>query len=220
MVHVVHHGSSPGDAPPPLPAWAAGPPENELPVPVAVHAVLARTDDLVIALVGGHVWSTGVSLDLTVRVRRRDPAAPELFLLLDGLGRGRRTGPLPGRLLLGVELADGRVATNLQREHADDDAPRLVERGGHGGERTVDKQLWLTPVPPEGDLVVVCACEALGVAETRTVVPAAVLTGARERVVRLWDVEPDVPGADAPLADDVPAGGWFERAARAPGSDG
>ena len=63
-----------------------------------------------------------------------------------------------------------------------------------------------------GDLVIVCACPALGVPETRTVVPAAVLAGAAERIEVLWAVEPRAaarPPAPPPI--HPPAGGWFER---------
>ncbi|WP_258724080.1 hypothetical protein [Cellulomonas sp. NS3] len=197
---------------PALPAWAAGPPENEVPAPVAVHAVLARTEDVAVALVGGHVYSTGVELDLAVRRRRDDPAALDLFSLVEGHGHRHRANAAPGRLLLGVELADGSVATNAGPEPDRDDAPRLGDRGGRGGGRSVDKKLWLTPVPPDGDVVVVCACEALGVPETRTVIPAAVLAGARDRVVTLWPSEPRVEHTEPPHVPlSLPAGGWFER---------
>lgn len=194
------------------PAWAAGPPENEVPVPVAAHAVLARTADLAVALVGGHVYSTGVELDLVVRRRRDDAAAPDLFSLVEGYGHRHGVNAAPDRLLLGVELADGSVATNAGPEPVHDDSPRLGDRGGHGGGRGVDKTLWLTPVPPDGDVVVVCACEALGIPETRAVIPAAALVGARDRVVTLWPVEPRAEAqepARAPLR--LPSGGWFER---------
>ena len=104
-----------------------------------------------------------------------DPTAPDLFTLVEGYGHRHGVSASPDRLLLGVELADGGVATNAGPEPDRDDAPRLGDRGGHGGGRSVDKTLWLTPVPPDGDVVVVCACEALGVPETRVVIPAAAL---------------------------------------------
>ncbi|MFS0699882.1 hypothetical protein AB6N24_07900 [Cellulomonas sp. 179-A 4D5 NHS] len=210
---------------PTLPAWSTGPPENELPVPVPVRGVLARTDDVAIALVGGRVSSTGVEIDLTVRRRDDEDDDAELHTIVHGHAYARRPGPAAGRLLLGVELPDGGVATNVgpALESADDDAPRLTPRDSHGGDRRVDATFWLTPVPAEGDLVFVCACPALGVPETRTVVPAAVLAGAAERVEVLWAVEPRVARPPAPPPVHPPAGGWFERVlgpADAPASSG
>lgn len=197
---------------PAVPAWAAGPPENEVPAPVAVHAVLARTDELVIALVGGRVFSTGVELDLAVRRRRDDPDEPDLFSLVEGHGHRRRAGAGAGRLLVGVELADGGVATTADPDPVRDDMPHLGDRSGSGSGRSMDKTLWLTPVPPEGDVVVVCACAALGAPETRSVIPAEVLAGARDRVVTLWPVEPRTEHTEPPRVPlELPAGGWFER---------
>lgn len=215
----------PDDGPvPAIPAWAAGPPENEVPTPVAVHAVLARTDDVAAALVGGHVYSTGLELDLAVRRRRDDPASPDLFSLVEGYGHRYGVSASPDRLLLGVDLADGSVATNAGPEPDGDDAPRLGDRGGHGGGGSMDKKLWLTPVPPDGDVVVVCAWEALGIPETRVVLPAAALAGARDRVVTLWPLEPRAEHTEPPRVPlRLPAGGWFERVLgvqEAPGGPG
>ena len=200
------------------PVWM-GPPENEAPGALAVGAVLLRSDDAAVLLVGASVFTTGLELRLAVRVRR-DPRDAEgapvpLFELVDRHG-GRRA-PAPGRLLLGVELADGRVATHISvgREPRDGDA-RLEQRHSNGRDRSVDQEYWLTPVPPRGDLIVVCAWPAMGLTETRTVVPAAALVPAVAPQV-LWPWEPEERPDPAPTRPDVDPGGWFERVLGAEG---
>ncbi len=80
------------------------PPEHEIPVALPQNVLLARTDDVAVALLGLQVSSTGVSFHLTVRVRaaalrRADRRLTELVW---------DHGPRRGRFLLGVEFSDGR----------------------------------------------------------------------------------------------------------------
>jgi hypothetical protein len=51
----------------------AGPPDNELPVAAPLSVVLARSDDVALAIAGVQVFSTGVTFDLAVRCRVRLP---------------------------------------------------------------------------------------------------------------------------------------------------
>lgn len=67
------------------------------------------------------------------------------------------------RLKWGFELADGRRATNVgpfPSELGDParkpDQPVLVQGGGSGGDRSVDADYWLWPLPPAGALRVAC----------------------------------------------------------------
>jgi hypothetical protein len=65
-----------GDHPEPSPeqvqAWhrRLGLPDNELPGAIPFHAVLAKTDDLVLAVVSADAYSTGMSIRIAIRVRR------------------------------------------------------------------------------------------------------------------------------------------------------
>ena len=108
------------------------PPENEIPAAVAISALLARTEDVAIALIGAQAYTFGLRFDLVIRLRQepRDAMAHKLHGLLAGH---------PGledsdeRLLLGVEYADGRTVTNLRsfgfrglRADADPDEPVAV----------------------------------------------------------------------------------------------
>lgn len=49
-------------------------PDNELPHGVPLNALLVRTDDLAVAVTGARVFSSGVQLTLTARLRV-EPAA-------------------------------------------------------------------------------------------------------------------------------------------------
>ncbi len=121
------------------------------------------------------------------------------------------------RLLLGVEYADGRTATNFQSPGfrgmpADDDPyqPLLSPMGGGGGGRSFDQPFWLTPLPPAGPLVVVCAWSAFDIPESRTVLDGAAIVEAASRAVVLWPPSP--PRDEAPVEPPeprVPDGGWF-----------
>jgi hypothetical protein len=77
-----------------------------------------------------------------------------------------------------------------------------------GGNRSIDASYWLTPVPPDGAVTLVCAWAALGVDETRFVVEDAALTTASSRAIMLWPWEPDEdPGP--PPSTHAPLTGWF-----------
>jgi hypothetical protein len=180
------------------------PPDNEAPAAVGVSGVVGRSDDAAILLLGLAVYSVGVQIDLAIR-RRLDPEPDDPMHATFTAG-----------LLVGVELADGRTAVggHLDWEAAPaPDQPVLTHRGGGGGGREWSSSLWLTPVPPPGDLVIVVACPTLGVGESRVTVPAESLRAAAARAEILWPREPDrVQPGRPPTPPDVPAGGWFEQA--------
>ena len=70
---------------------------------------------------------------------------------------------------------------------------------------------WLTPLPPPGDLVVVCAWPARGLVETQTVIAADLIAAGADRIVELWPWEPPADHEPPPPSrgPDLPAGSWF-----------
>jgi hypothetical protein len=178
-------------------------PENEIPVAVPLNTLLARTADAAVALTGLQVYSSGVSFDLAFRVR--SPLEPA-HLGLSGLVFER--GPSSGRFLLGIELADGRRASNV---HGREGSPDVVFNagGGRGHELSVDQSWWLHPLPPEGPLRFVLGCAALGIAETSTVVDGTVIRPAAADVVTLWPWSPPDHDRPPPPVPDLPPGSWF-----------
>jgi hypothetical protein len=187
----------PPDAP--QPPWV-GPPENELGEAVPLRVVLVRRDDLALAVTDVVAYRTGCAL--RVVLRRRAPAdGPDPFYAVH---HAPRRGGLPDeQLRFGVELADGRRATNVGgpgfgREPGPRDAV-LVPRGGGGGGRSWDQSFWLWPLPPPGPLALVVEWPSEGVELTRVEVDAAPILEAAARSERLWD-DDDFGGGWAPAA--------------------
>jgi len=201
-------------------AFAQGmnPPENEIPAPVVMSALLARTDGIAVALIGAYVYTCGLTFDLAIRLRHesRGTMAHKSYAMLSAFSGREDTD---GQFLLGLEYADGRTVTNFEHPGfrgipADDDPekPSLSQRGGDGGGRSFNHSYWLTPLPPAGPLIVVCAWPAFDIPESRTVVDAAAIAEAGSRAVVLWPPSP--PEDDEPFeppAPRLPDGGWFAR---------
>lgn len=183
------------------------PPDNEVPGVLGLGQVLTRTADAALLLLALSVYSTGAVLDLA------------LFRRVEADPMAERYQPMDHGVLVGIEMADGRVATSIGtsapglRDPVDAQVPALNALGGGGGGRSYELSYWLTPAPPPGDLVVLAVGEPLGLPEGRVVVPASALAEARERCERLWPREPERQWSpqDVPRPH-VPRGGWFERA--------
>ena len=207
------------------------PPENEIPVSAGVGALIARTPDVAIALVGVLVFSRGVQLEVAIRTRDdvgdaagaadAAPAPWDLHELVDGRRGGHAQAQ---RLLLGVQFADGRTASTLGNpwQLAADGGevpppgpppPLLLLSHSTSSERAYDATFWLTELPPAGDLVLVCAWPAFGIPETLVRLDAGELIAAAARVVVLWEPQPErTAGVRPTTPPDLPDGGWFRRA--------
>jgi hypothetical protein len=211
----------PEPSPEELQAWhrKMGPPDNELPGAVPFHAVLAKTDDLVVAVVGVDAHSTGMSIKIAVRLRRSDPSLHGLDPLPYGPGGG-------GPFLVGVAYPDGRTASNVSSQRLPDpftpgDAPSLVGRGGGGGGRTFEMDYWLTPMPPPGDLTIIVAWPTRDIPESRTVIPGDAIAQGVSANVELWPWQPPEHDEPPPPPKPVlPEGGWFAQQAGDDPTDG
>ena len=189
------------------------PPDNEVPSPVPVSLLLARTDDLAVALVGMSAYSSGVTFRLAVRLRTR-PTHLHRHDVSDLMGGWRARRAEPGQqLLLGVQYPDGRRASNVGVGASPDafstlPQPMLETCGGSGSDLRWDQSFWLTPVPGDGPVTFVCRWDAMGVPESRHVVDGGELAAASARAVVLWPPAPDEP-EDELYEPDLPATGWF-----------
>jgi hypothetical protein len=183
------------------------PPENEIPVAVPLDVVLGRTEDAAIALTGVQVYTTGIAFVLAVRVRSWPDDDHR------GLGdlvfhHGRRGE----QLLIGVELADGRRASNVGGRGFRGESSGIVfhEAGGGGGQLAVDQSWWLSPLPPEGPVRFVCSCVPLHIAETSVELDGTAIARAAEEVVTLWPwVAPDMGERPPPSRPELPDDSWF-----------
>lgn len=196
-----------GEQPDPEFLRRMSPPENEIPVAVPLNAVLGSTGEAAIALMGLRVYTTGIAFDLAVRVRSwPDDDHRGLSELV--FEHGRRGG----RLLVGVELSDGRRASNVGRRGVERDPSAIVFRpaGGGGGQLAVDQSWWLSPVPPEGPVRFFCSCAPLKIAETSVELDGTAMARAAGNVVTLWPwVSPDRSEPRPPPPPELPGDSWF-----------
>jgi hypothetical protein len=172
------------------PAWIA-PPHNVLPGITPVQVIVARTDETVVAIAGIQAYPAGFSFTLSLRLRnlsaQEEQRLPYLFDSTDP-----EDDALAGDFLrFGVQFADGRKATTLERPPYDPegqapDRPVLREHGGGGGGTAWDMEYWLWPLPPAGPFAFVCAWPARGIAESRAEIDAAAILEAAESAVILW----------------------------------
>jgi hypothetical protein len=180
---------------------------NELPVSLCMEAVLARTVDVAVALVGGEVFSNGVRFNTLVVARPDwihsvDPIGSQglegLWDLVNGtIDDGGFSSVSGQQLQLRLEFADGRTVRNQRpwrdqpTEALEEDIPTLEKQGGGGGGAFEYRgSYWLTPLPPPGDLTVSCTWPAVDIPETVTVLDATAIKDAARRVVPLWPWEP------------------------------
>jgi hypothetical protein len=196
------------------------PPGNEVPGSLALERIIGRTEDLVVVLAGGRLYSGGIDFDVVVLQRNADDSRDEDHALVEQAFADGASAASGTALLLGVEYSDGRTTTNLRfGRHTfaggdgDDDALCMMSGGGGGGPGNVRMRFWLTPPPPAGDLLVVCAWPHRGIPETRTVVAASDLERARGHLSELWPWEPEPERAQRqPPAPPVLPAGWFAEA--------
>jgi hypothetical protein len=185
-------------------------PDNEIPGAVAVDALLASSEDLVIFISGMSVYRNGVDFTVEVRARPGRMSGGSLHEAMVWLGGGEN------RLLLGIEFADGRRCTNVPSEHPPpggttaEDQPELWSSGSGGRLRTASASWFLSPLPPPGDLRIICAWPAAEIPETVTTLSADTILRAASRARELWPWEPEPKVFEPePGPPDIPAGGWF-----------
>jgi len=170
------------------PAWI-GPPHNVLPGIAPVQLLIARTEETVVAIAGIQAYPAGFGFTLCLRLRNLSAREEQQFpYLLDRVPFGG--DPLPDEFLrFGVQLADGRKATNLDQPAYDPeqepDRPVLFQHGGGGG-ATWDMEHWVWPLPPPGPFAFVCEWPGRGIPESRAEIDAAAILGAAGSAVTLW----------------------------------
>ena len=177
------------------PAWI-GPADNILGAAVPLRLVLARNDNVALAITEATAYPNGVEFNLALRVRTFSREARRA-LMHGGPFHGHffrgddPTDGIPPELLrLGVQLADGRKATTLDTHQwgheAEPAGPVLMQRGGGGGERSWDMRFWLWPLPPPGPLTFVTEWPLGGIAETRVETDAGPILDASAQAETLW----------------------------------
>jgi hypothetical protein len=173
------------------PAWL-GPPHNVLPGIAPVELLIARTEDTVVAIAGIQTYPEGFGFTLSLRLRTVSAREEQQFpYLIDRVGFEGNAALPDAFLRFGVQFADGRKATNLDRPPYDPngqapDRPVLDQHGGGGGGATWDIEHWVWPLPPAGPFAFVCEWPGRGIAESRAEVDAGLILEAAGRAVTLW----------------------------------
>jgi hypothetical protein len=172
------------------PAWR-GPPHAVLPGIAPLGLVVARTEETVVAIPGIQAYPEGFGFTLTLRLRtvsvREEQQFPHWFESFAFEG-----DPLRDEVIrFGVQFADGRKATNLDRprydqEDQEPDGPVLNQSGAGGSASSFDVEYWVWPLPPAGPFAFVCEWPARGIPESRAQIDAALIHEAAGRAVILW----------------------------------
>jgi hypothetical protein len=197
----------PFEVPEPQAWWHA--PRNEIGAPVPLRLVLARTDDLAVAIVGVTAYSTGASLQLAVRWRSvgaaRESYLDDHFRFPLGHPVRRRSGGelLPDVLRFGVQFSDGRKATTLgalpwgradAEEKKEPEGPILSPGGGGGGDGEWNTEFWLWPLPTPGPLTFAVEWPAKGIELAMHEVDSALFIDASAHSETLWPAGPSPAG--------------------------
>ena len=176
------------------PAWL-GPADNILGAAVPLRVVLARNENVALAITEATAFPNGVELNVALRVRSLSREARQALMHGGPFHRhglpGDDPAEIPPELLrLGVLFADGRKATTLDtrpwRVESEPTGPVLIQRGGGGGECSWDMRFWLWPLPPLGPLTFVAEWPLAGIAETHVATDAGPILEASTHAETLW----------------------------------
>lgn len=170
------------------PVWAE-PPHGVLPSVSTQRAVLANTEDVLVAADRFLVYPNGVVFTLTM-MRREEPDERDHHPPWEMFGR-RRSKELPDEMIrLGILFSDGSKWTNVTDRHPfgeeDVEGPVVMGRGGGGGGRVWEMGYWVWPLPPPGPLTFVVSWPAEGVAEHRVQVDADEFIELAPGAERVW----------------------------------
>lgn len=193
------------------------PPRNEIPASLPVDAVIGSSADVVVFVASLSIYTNGISFTTEVRARGGPENDDGRVSLLEGmlgeafdptdLGASR---PVPGRMLLGVEFADGRRCISTPRgQEAPADEPLLLNNGGSGDAGVGSAEWFLSPFPPPGDLRLYCAWPSSGIPETITIISADDLLEAARRVQQLWPPPRVSDQQPHPSPEPLVRDGWF-----------
>lgn len=153
----------------------------EIPAAVAGATVIWRDGTTAVGLTGILAYSDIVEFTLTIW-RRQPPEFSHLDLVRQRAHGGEVS---PDFLRVGVVVADGRMATNLDDNHASADLV-LVSHGGFGGPGGEEQRLRMWPLPPPGPFALVVEWPVVGLAERRVELAARAISAAAARVVPVW----------------------------------
>lgn len=164
-------------------------------VPVALTVLLAKTEEVAVAVSGVLVFPTGFSFSL-ITLCRMDPPRVELRRIP---GPPWRANAESTALRFGIGFADGTKTTNLAppgplpQLRGPSPAPRLSTRSGGGGERKFTQGFYCSPLPPAGPMRFVCEWVAAAIEETEVTIEATLIRSAAAQAHALWPEDAELP---------------------------
>jgi hypothetical protein len=179
------------------PLWDR-PSEAIMGAPVALAALLAKTERLAVAVGHFAAYPNGFTFHLTINgnpMTPRDPMRHGVMMGPPGMRRGPRVG---------FEFADGSRAPEggplpfqgqLMRAHAGRDdsgiptTPVLMSLGGGGGTDGYAMRFWCFPLPPAGPMRVYLEWADADIAETMLTLDATAIVDAAPNAITLWEPE-------------------------------
>ena len=161
------------------------PPEAEFPGITPMDTlVLARTEEVAVAVTGISAYSSGMEIFLTARIRAGGHPEDHLPGGPRDLAASRRS------FRLGLQFADGGKAVGRPGRRPDHDSepagPVLFLFAGGGGPHSFVSRWWAWPLPPKGPLDFVCEWSPHRIAESRAALDAQLILDAADRAIRLW----------------------------------
>lgn len=166
----------------------AGPPQDEVGVLALASFVLARTDEVAIAVRAVTAYSDGLVLSVVVLFADEQKAEDLTWSLQD-------FGKSPGRFRLGCAYADGRRATtggtdSPDVERPDDPDPHLVLLSSTPQPLSWTADYWLHPLPPGGPIVLGCRWPDRRIPETLAQLESEPLLAACASSGPVWEQTP------------------------------
>ena len=168
-----------------------GPPDGVLGEAVPFRPLIARSDSVVVAVDRIVAYPSGFELGVTVRQRPGQPAG------LTGARPPGGSGSIPRQseadaLQVSVLFADGAQGSTSDKCRARPGEARQPDRlpvsvlTGHGSGQRFDQRLWVSRLPPPGQISIVVSLPEHGIHETRRTLPADLVLEAAGRCEKLW----------------------------------
>lgn len=180
---------------PPRPQWS-GPPEDEVGVAVAVRTVLISQPRMFIAVTDCVAYSNGFAL--SVAMRSKDEIPPHQM----GFGGPYKEPDRGAGIQIGVRFSDGGETSegqtpspalmNYYREWSEGKDPELpagpviVSSGGGGGGSTWNYTYFISPLPPDGPVMITCKWPARGLHAAGKSINGTAIRAAGQKSKSVW----------------------------------